>query len=430
MHMERRRIGWIAALTVSGPLVACAGQSGSTPALPAPRTGRAVYDGTASIDPSSGGLRAAWSIAVVRSAATRGSVTFLLNDAMSISRLSGTDVIDYRVEDPPGRESDRNRVTIRVAPRAGGDSVTQLDIEYSGAFRSTGDSINSIRADWVELGLDSFWHPVVEGFAQPITARVRLSLPTNWTVVTSGAVRDSGGVFLLVNDVPLVDIAFAASPSLRYAVGNRSRVYHVDGDPAVIDRVLATTDRCAEYLDARYGSRAPLPPIKVVLAPRDGPGYARKNYVVIAGIVDTATVPLARFVCHELAHYWSTGAVPSGPENWLNEAFAEFVSARYVRAAAGDSAYADIVRQWREQGEGQPPVWRAESTTRPSARTAYRKAPYLLHLLEERIGPALMDEILVRFMVEGMRTTPAVLEMIGQVAGPETAAWFEEQLRA
>ncbi|HJR63795.1 MAG TPA: hypothetical protein VJ803_08815 [Gemmatimonadaceae bacterium] len=382
-----------------------------------------------SIDPSSGSLWAEWSIALVRTASTRRSVTLLLNDALSISRLSGTGVTDYRVENPPDRESDRNRVTIRFAPRADGDSVTRLNIEYAGAFRTTGDSINSIRGDWVELGLDSFWHPVVEGFAQPMTARVRLSLPANWTVVTSGVVTDSGDVFVLVNDVPLVDIAFAASPSLRYTVGNRSRVYHVDGDPAVIDRVLATTDRCAEYLDARFGSRAPLPSVKVVLAPRDGPGYARKNYVVIAGIVDTATVPLARFVCHEVAHYWSSGAVSSGPENWLNEAFAEFVSARYVRASVDDSAYAGIVRQWREQGADQPPVWSPGSTTRPNARTAYRKAPFLLHRLEERVGTAVMDQILERFMVEGMRTTPAVLEMIGQVAGPEAADWFEEQLR-
>jgi hypothetical protein len=32
-------------------------------------------------------------------------------------------------------------------------------------------------------------------------------------------------------------------------------------------------------------------------------------------------------------------------------------------------------------------------------------------------------------MVEGMRTTRAVLEMIREVAGPEPAAWFEEELR-
>jgi aminopeptidase N len=148
----------------------------------------------------------------------------------------------------------------------------------------------------------------------------------------------------------------------------------------------------------------------------------------VCSSADTAAVPLQRYVCHELAHYWSSGAVSSGPENWLNEAFAEFVAARYVRTSSGADAYATIVAQWREQSEGQPPVWKPELTRRPTARTEYRKAPYLLDRLEERVGTATMDRILVRFMTEPIRTTPALLEMIGRTAGAEAAAWFREQL--
>ena len=418
----------MAVLLALGSVLACAAHS-PTPDRPEARSGFPVYRGTVSIDPGARSLRAGWSITFVRTATTRDSVTLLLNRALSVSRVRGAGVIGHHVDDPPNARSDYKRITIRLAPRARPDSMMQLDIEYGGAPQLSGDSINSLHADWLELGLDSFWLPVFEGFGQAITARVQVTLPAGWRVVTSGSVMRTGDTFLLTNDVPLVDVAFAASPSLEHTEGDRSSVYHVGADSSVVARVLETTDACAAFLNERYGSRAPLPPVKIVLAPRGGPGYARKNYIVIAGVTDTATVPLARFVCHELAHYWSSGAVPSGPENWLNEAFAEFASARYVRASAGDSAYAAIVAQWRDQGRDQPPVWRPESTARPSARTAYRKAPYLLHRLEERVGTAVMDEILLRFMVGETRTTPAVLEMIGQVAGREAAIWFEEQLR-
>jgi hypothetical protein len=39
-----------------------------------------------------------------------------------------------------------------------------------------------------------------------------------------------------------------------------------------------------------------------------------------------------------------------------------------------------------------------------------------------------MDSILARLMVEPHHTTPSVIEMIGEVAGAETAAWYREQL--
>ncbi|MGQ0714834.1 MAG: hypothetical protein ACT4PJ_14060 [Gemmatimonadaceae bacterium] len=170
-------------------------------------------------------------------------------------------------------------------------------------------------------------------------------------------------------------------------------VYHVGADSSMVAKVLETTASCGRYLDTRYGKRRPLPPVKMVLAPRDGPGYARKNYIVITTSADTSAVGLGRYICHELAHY-----------------------------------YAPIVAQWREQGEGQPPVWKPDLASRPTARTAYRKAPYLLSLLEERVGSEVMDRILVRFMTEPLRTTPSLLEMIEQVAGAPTAAWFQQQL--
>lgn len=187
-----------------------------------------------------------------------------------------------------------------------------------------------------------------EDFAQRIHARVQVTLPVGWIVVTSGSVERDAETFVLASTVPLIDIPFAASPSLKYTESGRARVYYAATPPPIVPQVLRTTASCSAYLNARYGAKDSLPELRMVLAPRGGPGYARKNYIVITTLSDTASVPLQRFICHELAHYWSSGAIASGPENWLNESFAEFASARYVREVNGDAAYATIVERWQQ----------------------------------------------------------------------------------
>jgi hypothetical protein len=413
-------------LLAMGLQSACGGRT-SPPAVPslAPRSGFPVYDGTVSLDPAARSLRARWQIRFIRPPGAPDSVVLLLNPGLTLSRLEGPGVLGHTVDEG----KDPRRITVRLAPAAP-PSENMLELEYAGAPRFSADSINGMGPDWVELGLDSFWHPVFQDFSQSLTARVRLELPPGWTVVSSGAVVTRDSALLIRNEVPLIDVALAGSPALRRVEGRRAGVYHRNAPPAVVRRVLEATEACAGYLDAEYGGREPLPPVKIVLAPRSGPGYARKNYIVIAGGTDTAGIPLKRFVCHEVAHYWSTGAVASGPDNWLNEGFAEFVSARFLKYSEPVWVYAAIVAQWRERSEGQPAIWTDGATARPGPRISYAKAPLLLHRLEDRVGTPLMEQILVRYMTEPLRTTAAVIAMITEVAGTEAGEWFRSELGA
>jgi dienelactone hydrolase len=56
------------------------------------------------------------------------------------------------------------------------------------------------------------------------------------------------------------------------------------------------------------------------------------------------------------------------------------------------------------------------------------KAPWLLSRLEERIGTPAFDELLTHYMVEDVRTTRQLLTRLAEIAGPETEAWFREEL--
>lgn len=408
---------------LAAALVACSAKPSRTPA-PVPDNDVPLYEGTVVVEPNAGTLRGDWRVSFVRSARTADSAIFLLNEALTITRISGSQVIGYSTSPEP----DLTRIRVRLGP-APTRAATVIHFEYTGTPRFSSDGINGIGPRWVELGLDSFWLPIFADLTHAIRSRVQVVLPPGWDVVSSGSTVRSGDTLTVTSIVPLIDIALSASPDFARAGGDSVTIHHVGSPPAVVARTLETARACVRYLDARYGAQQPLPPIELVLAPRDGPGYARRNYIVITRVADTSAVPLGRFVCHELAHNWSTGASASGPDNWLNESFAEFVAARFIRATAGDSAYARIVAQWKERSTGQPPIWTPSSKGRPSARTSYAKAPYLLSRLEERVGSAAMNEILRRFMTDrAIRTSPALIDVIYDVAGAENGAWFREEL--
>ncbi len=403
--------------------VACATTSSDRTTVPA-RPGFPIYDGTVTIDPAAQTLGATWRIDFVPDSTSADSVALLLNRGLLVSSLRGTGVAGYTQREADGW----NRVVVRFADDVRAGQATTLELAYAGRPAFSEDGINGISPSWVELGLDAAWHPVFAKYDQNVAGGFTLRAPGNWQVVGSGAtVRGRDGT-VLTNRIPLIDLAFVAAPSLRVSRAAAATVYHANADSATITRVLETTTACAQYLNQRYGARETLPPIKIVLAPRAGPGYARTNYIVITDVSKLPPDALSRFLCHELAHFWSTGANSSGPENWLNEAFAEFVAVRYVRDVHGREPFLKIIEQFRAISEKQPAVWTPAATARPTGMVSYRKAPYLLHLLEERVGSDVMDRILARRMSERVVRTQDLLSVIAQTAGQAHADWFAAQL--
>ena len=394
----------------------------------APSSTRAVYDGVVSANPDSGTVQASWSVRLARTPGV-DSVVLLLNSGVEITSLTGRDIERYEATVDRGLA----RLTIHLRPRAGA-ADTELRLLYAGRLLLSEDKINSLSSEWVELGLDSFWFPVVADFAHDVSGRVRILLPRGYRAISSGTQEMRGDTLEIVNARALPDFAFAASRALRATAKGPARTHDVGARPEMVARMLGTAAQCANYLNLRYGARDPIETADLVMAPRAGPGYARQRYVVISVGPSAGQSPpadssgLTYFICHEFAHYWSIGANPSGPDNWLNEGFAEFVSGRAVRALHDEEAWTRILESWRQGAVGQGPIWTNASTARPHANISYRKAPALLAQLESRIGSSLMDSLLTRFMTEPLRTTPAVLEMIERTVGPEQGAWFRAEV--
>ena len=384
----------------------------------------AVYTGDVAIDPPSQKLTARWSIRFIADSTTRDSVELLLNHGLALSRVGGDNVAGYT-----SRERDGDRVvSVRLVRRLPPGSQGRIDIDYSGVPIFGGDSINRISSTWVELGLDSYWLPVFADYRKRIDARVSIDLPPGWTAVASGSIRRDGNRLVLTTGTPLIDIAFTASPTFGHTDAPSASIFWTQTDSATVARVLGIAESCRHYLNSRYGASDSLPAVRLVLAPRTGPGYARRNYIVLTGAASTPAPAMGAYICHEFAHFWSSAANSSGPENWLNEGMAEYVSSRFVRATFGQAQYDSTLARWQRMSAGQPPIWTSESTRRPSPQVAYRKAPFLLSRLEERIATDKMERFLQRYMVERIRTTPQLLAALEDVAGAETASWFRAEL--
>lgn len=430
MFGRRQRSHFVLGLILAAALAAGCGGESEAPASGAMEAepGRPVYRGTAEVDLERGRLDAEWRIRFVVDSSRMERATFLLNSGFDLDSLSGSAVDTFRVA-AFEQIGHFDRLTVDLADEVRPGSTVELRVAYGGEPEMPDGGINRIDSTWVELGADAGWHPIFLPIDQMVRAEVELDLPEGWSVVASGNVSDEGEGFRLRNTLPLPDIAFAAAPSLDTASAGRFTVFHTGADSSRVQRSLSAASWAASHLNRRFGARDSLSSAKLVIAPRDGPAYARKNYLVSAlGSESRPDRELVRHFCHELAHFWSTAADPASPHNWLNESFAELVAGHCVRARYGGAAYDSVLANWRSSAEGQPPVWTPDASGRPPGPVSYSKGPLLLHRLEGRIGEETFDRFVTRYMVERVRTTPELLSILEDVAGSGARSWFEEAL--
>ncbi len=388
-----------------------------------------LYDADVSITPDSGSLtvRATLRYTVVQSDERR--LALLLNRALTVHSLGGAQVVGYDVQ-PSDFSPSWNQVTVSFADSVTVGSVVDLHIAYSGQPEMPEDGINRITSAWVELGLDSQWFPIVSTFAEQLVGDLRVTLPSGWSLVSSGSTATNDSTIVVRNRVQQIDVTLAASPSMQRAGRERVAVHHRTMSDSAVTAVLDAAGYCVQQLDARFGARDTFPVARIVLAERDGPGYARKNYIVLSAVNTDEPEAMYQFLCHEVSHYWTRSPGAFSPDHWMSEAFAEYSAAVIVRERFGEEAFARLRGTWEEGGRAVGPVWTPESTNRPSFQVMYRRAPWLLARLEERIGVELFARFLARVMVARARTTPQMLDVLEAEAGAEAAEWFEGELAA
>ncbi len=384
------------------------------------------YEGTMSIAPDTGHIAMDWNITLKDDA--QYSVVFLLRNTLSDIRASGPSVKSVELGSEEGLAeftSVRIELNSETGPRV-------IELSYAGILlpEPMDNQINEITSDRIELNVDSFWLPMDSSFEKVFTSDLKVTAGTGWQGATTGEARSIDNGFRFISTEPDIDISFTLTKNAHITESDGFVIYDMRANQAGTDKLLAAVRHCVRYLNDRFGAHDPLPRGKLLITERPSSGYARRNYIVFTDIKDTKPEPLTRFVCHEFSHYWNRGAAFNTVENWLNEAFAEYMGVMAVRARYGDTAYDTMLDSFQKQiaDKELPPIWQPGDTARGPYLNQYRQGPLALARLEKDLGSTLFLQFIQEFLAQQTRTTPKLLAILERMSNKEQRKRFEDNL--
>ena len=388
------------------------------------------YDGEMTIQPEAGTLSLDWTITAFED--DLDSVTFVLNTALGIAEIGGPGVASVDVEEMAGFDGALQAYTIHLIPSEGG-ADRAIEMAYAGPlFPDPPDmAINTLDAHKIELTVDSFWMPFDTRFESLITAELDIAIAGDWAGVTMQRIERTDDGFRIEQDQAALDLAFTLMADYSSVGADGYVIYDTRAARAEADLtpLIEALDFCTGFLNDWAGSGGPLPMASITVTDRDEGGYSRGTLIALTDISETSPESLTQFICHELSHYWSHGNAMT-IENWLNESFADQMANVGLRARFGEGAYEARLTRYRDQLDGRDltPVWTPEITERPSFFVMYRQGPLALDALEKEIGEAAFADFMHRYMAQTVRTTPQMLDLLEDAAGPEARDWFIARL--
>lgn len=383
------------------------------------------YGGDINITPEEGYIDAQWQISVFPN--TVEDLTFVIRSTLKNVTVTGAMVKGFSVSESK-LGTDFQQINIQLDNRAG-TKPRMFNLSYSGVLLPTPmkNGINQISKDIVELNVDSFWLPMDSQFNKLMTTDININIGSGWQAVAAGDItKTNEQQFRLVNNTPSLDIAFAMATNYRVSHHNGFHLYDTRPSDAGITRLVEAVEFCVSGLNQKFGQQEPLNDIYFTINQRKESGYARGNYIALTEIANAKETRLTQFVCHEIAHYWSRGGKFDTVENWLNEAFAEYVGMMMLRERFGDEAFSKRIAGFEKQIEGKSlgPIWLPSKTERPAYLVSYRKGPLALYQLEQKIGQKPFANWLEIYMTNRLTSTPALLEALRKVTDDNTVAWF------
>lgn len=386
------------------------------------------YDGEMRVDPESHQVDLTWDLTLQHAGETQ--ISYLLNGEFENITVTGPDITDVQIEPSEFFLNEASLVTVSFNPEAEGPY--QFNIAYSGQFLDEGidPPINSISSSKIELTVDSLWLPFDTRFSERLVAEVDVFVDGDWSGVTNGQVEEIDGGLRFILDRPNLDIPIILMSDYRQTESGDYKIYDTREGEYDLAPLADMAGYCTNYLNELYGDPVPLPGASIVINQREDSGYARQSLIALTDIGEEYDADLLQFVCHELAHFWSLKGNPSTVENWLNESFADYVANMAVREREGEDAFEARMARYAARVESQdlPPIWTEGQTTRPPYAVSYRKGPLAIQYLEELAGREVFAEIMRRYMVETIDTTPKLLDIVEQEAGPEIRQAFQDRL--
>lgn len=290
------------------------------------------------------------------------------------------------------------------------------------------------------------WHPVLSRWDVPVPISLEVEADTAREVIASGihvGTQRAGGVsrsrWRTANPQGWVFLAIG-----RYARRTTRRngitleIIHPETEAAGDTTLVARAHHVIDHLSRRFGP-ANGAQFRLIGFPLD-----RTQRFSHDGLVALSTESFspalrsssyaASVLAHEFAHYWWGDMVRiHGPgDGWLSEGLAEYSRHLYERATGGDSlawGYRNLLVLSRFADGSRPPTLVDTGRRAGVEEVHYQKGAFVLHMLEDIMGPARFGAGL-RELVAAGRAGPVTLHEFTSImerSAGRSLRWFFDQ---
>ncbi len=304
-------------------------------------------------------------------------------------------------------EQHNGRVRITLDQPAPMDAPTTLQLHYEGAppfgleFAPERDEVYTVFST-------SQWMPSIDAPDERATLALSLTLPPDIKAAGTGRAMASRALpdgrvehrWVLDTPMPAYVYGFAAGRYQEATVQHGATglsLLSVDRSPQQLKQIFAGTGDMLDFFADKAGLPYPGDYSQVLVARTIGQEMAGLSVMSEAYGKEVVDDPdQIALIAHEAAHqWWGNRVTCAGWEHfWLNEGFANFMTAAYLQHAQGEVAYQAKVTAWRTRlealrakGSDRPlvfPDWRVP--TADDRAVVYQKGAYVLHLLRAEMG--------------------------------------------
>ena len=319
------------------------------------------------------------------------------------------------------------------------NKINEVKFVYGGKLSELPEYYaNKISKEWIELGEYYPWFPYNPNM-NVFTYDLEIEIDSTYKVFGIGKVDNSGEKKKIINNKPTNDIVVCSSKAINVEQcqikGNTISIYHHNLADTLVGKMQSDLTTIIRLYNKWFGDKSQN--IAIVESKREkGGGYARIGGVFLGGfkpeLYYKRNERYNRYLAHELGHLWWFKANTSSWEDWLNEGFAEYSALMVIREVFGEESFMKRLNVKKESSKGTASVWgfdRNKSNPDTAELVLYNKSPFLLYMLETKIGKVQFIKFCQKLLVNDISSTQQFLEVLRQMEGEDVAYWFKELLQ-